>query len=89
MRFTEEELAQRKLTELRGQQKALMVEMLLHQEQDSPADFESWWITEGRISRYFSLKEEEEKLLQAMERRRILEAVAGEQEGMRKIRYER
>ena len=87
MRFTEEELDQRKLTELRKRQKALMVEMLLHQSQDSPADFESWWITEGRISKYFSLKEEEEKLLQAMERRKMLAGFT--EEGMRKIRYER
>lgn len=87
MQFSEKELDERKLTSLRAQQKTLLVEMLLHKEQDSPADFDRWWITEGRITQYFSLKQEEEKLLQAMERRRMLQEVT--QEGMRKIRYER
>lgn len=87
MRFTEDELDQRKLTELQRQQKTLLVEMLLHQDQDSPADFENWWITEGRISQYFSMKQEEEKLLQAMERRKLMASYT--EEKTRKIRYER
>lgn len=86
MRFSEDELEESKLRSLKEQQKALMVEMLLHQDQDSPADFDRWWIEEGRMAAYFSLKQKEEELLQRRQQRIMLASFT--EERTRKIRYE-
>ncbi len=86
MRFSEDELEENKLRSLKEQQKTMLVEMMLHKDWDSAADFDRWWIEEGRMAAYFSLKQKEEELLQRRQQRKMLASFT--EERTRKIRYE-
>ena len=72
MKFTEEELEKHVLEKLQGDIQQLMTEMEMHQNMDSPADFERWWVAEGRIQKYFAMKGELEKRISSMQRQRKL-----------------